>query len=373
MICIKCKKDVPDGPYCCQCGSGQVPKKRNPRRRGNGTGSIIKRGKTYTAVTPGDTYVVEDDHGNRKLKRTRVWKGGFTTKAAANEYLAKLEEEKRKVPTLYSLWESYKKTKLPKISESKQTAYKIAQGKMESIMGRPIDQLTIDDLQDVVDKKGITYYPSKDIKTVLSHLYKRAIPDGYVTVNLADFIVLPELEEKDAEPFNADEIQKFWSAWAAGDIFVGYILLMIYTGMMPIELMTCKKDMINWETCEIYGCGRKTKKRKEVPIVFPDFVRPVLEELCENSKSRIGNLLTMNKDRFYKTYHETLKSLGVRDLPPYSCRHTTATDAAKQNVSATTLQQLMRHAKLATTQRYIHLTSEDARRAVNQMTKPTSK
>ena len=373
MVCVKCKCEVPDGLYCCQCGASQTPKKRNPRRRGNGTGSIIKRGRTYTAITPGDTYVVEDEQGKRHLKRTRVWKGGFATKAAANEYLAKLEESKGKVPTLHALWESYKKNSLPKLSASKQTAYHIAHDKLEPIMGRPIDQLTLSDLQEIIDTKGLTYYPSKDIKSVLSHLYKLAMPDRYVAINLSDFLVLPELEEKDAVPFNADEIQAFWSAWAAGDIFVGYILLMIYTGMMPIELMSCKKDMINWETCEIYGCGRKTKKRKEVPIVFPDFVRPVLEELCEKSTSRIGNVLSMNKDRFYKTYHNTLKSLGVRDLPPYSCRHTTATDAARQNISAATLQQLMRHAKLTTTQKYIHLSSEDARRAVNQMTKPDKK
>ena len=81
----------------------------------------------------------------------------------------------------------------------------------------------------------------------------------------------------------------------------------------------------------------------------------------------------MNKDKFYDTFHITLKDLGVRDLTPYSCRHTTATDAAKQNVSASTLQQLMRHAKITTTQRYIHLSAEDARRAVNQMTKPKEK
>ena len=370
MICIKCKQDVADGAFCCRCGADQRPKKRNPRRRGNGTGTIIKRGKTYTAITPGDSYVVEDEQGNRKLKRTRVWKGGFATKAAANEDLATVEAEKRKVPTLHSLWEAYQKNSLPKLGESKQTAYKIARAKLEPVIGRPIDQLVLADLQKIVDEKGGTYYPSRDIKTLLSHLYKLAIPDGYVTVNLADFLVLPELEEKDAVPFNAEEIQLFWTAWADGNTFVGYILLMIYTGMMPVELMSCRKDMINWETCEIFGCGHKTKKRKEVPIVFPDFIAPVLEDLCARSTSRLGKVLAMNKDRFYKVYHQTLQELGIRDLPPYSCRHTTATDAARQNVSAATLQQLMRHSKLTTTQRYIHLTSEDARRAVNQMTKP---
>jgi len=370
MICVKCKKDVPDGSFCCQCGASQIPKKRNPRRRGNGTGSIIKRGKSYTAVAPGSSYVVVDENGNKKLKRNRTWKGGFKTKAEANEYLATLEESSRRAPTFFELWERYKKNKLPKVGQSKQTAYTIARNKLESIMGQKINDVTLEDLQTIIDKKGKTYYPSKDIKTVLSQLYKLALPDGYVTVNLSDFLVLPELEEKEAVPFNENEVQAFWSAWGAGDKFVGYILLMIYTGMMPIELMNCKKDMIDWDACEIRGCGRKTKKRKEVPIVFPDFLQPVLQELCDLSNSRVGKILCMNKDKFYETYHKTLQALKVRDLPPYSCRHTTATDAARKNVNASMLQQLMRHAKISTTQRYIHMTADDARKAVNQMTRP---
>ena len=370
MLCIKCKKAVPDGLFCCQCGADQRPKKRNPRRRGNGTGSIIKRGKTYTAISPGTSYVITHEDGKKSLKRNRSWKGGFKTKAEANEYLANLEEARKRAPTLAELWERYKKSKLPKLGESKQTAYEIARKKLEPIIGYQINEIMLEDLQDIVDKKGKTYYPSRDIKTVLSQLYKLAMPDGHVTVNLSEFLVLPDLEEKDAVPFNEEEVQTFWTAWADGDKFVGYILLMIYTGMMPIELMTCKKDMIDWDACEIRGCGHKTKKRKEVPIVFPDFLQPVLQELCDLSTSRVGKILCMNKDKFYETYHATLKALNVRDLPPYSCRHTTATDAARKNVNASMLQQLMRHSKISTTQRYIHMTAEDARRAVNQMTRP---
>lgn len=370
MVCVKCKMTVADGLFCCQCGSSQTPKKRSPRRRGNGAGSIIKRGKTYTAITPGTTYVTVTDDGKKVLKRTRSWKGGFRTKNEASEYLATVAEERKKVPTLADLWERYKKSKLPKLGDSKQTAYAIARKKLEPIIGYPINEITLEDLQSIVDEKGKTYYPSRDIKTVLSHLYNLALPDGYVTINLSDFLVLPDLEEKDAVPFDETEVQTFWNAWAAGDKFVGYILLMIYTGMMPIELMTFKKDMIDWEACEIRGCGRKTKKRKEVPIVFPDFIQPVLRELCDLSKSRVGNVLGINKDKFYDVYHATLKKLNVRDLPPYSCRHTTATDAARKNVNAAMLQQLMRHAKISTTQRYIHMTADDARKAVNQMTRP---
>ena len=105
MLCIKCKKAVPDGLFCCQCGADQRPKKRNPRRRGNGTGSIIKRGKTYTAISPGTSYVITHEDGKKSLKRNRSWKGGFKTKAEANEYLVNLEEARKRAPTLAELWE----------------------------------------------------------------------------------------------------------------------------------------------------------------------------------------------------------------------------------------------------------------------------
>lgn len=51
---------------------------------------------------------------------------------------------------------------------------------------------------------------------------------------------------------------------------------MIYSGMMPGELMQAEKKMTHWDTQEIIGCGLKTKKRKETPIVIADIVVPVL-------------------------------------------------------------------------------------------------
>lgn len=42
MICKKCKQDVPDGPYCCQCGAKQAQTARIPKSRGNGQGSVYR-------------------------------------------------------------------------------------------------------------------------------------------------------------------------------------------------------------------------------------------------------------------------------------------------------------------------------------------
>ena len=335
-------------------------------KRGNGQGSARKRGKAWTAIWTLGT-VVEDG----RLRQIRQTKGGFRTKTEALAYAANPPSSVTtdRVPTLQDYWETWSTTSLPKMSKSKQTAYKIAKRKVERLMLLPVDKLNIKLLQEAVDAKASTYYPAKDIKTILTHLYKRAVAEGWVTTNLADFIELPTLEEEELQPFNENELRNFWDAYGAGDTFVGYILLMIYTGMMPGELMRLTKDMIDWDAREIRGCGLKTKKRKETPIVFPEIIAPVLLDLCQQSGSRIGNVLCMTKDRFYPAFHDALSRCGARDLKPYSCRHTTATALALGNIAPSVIQEVMRHTKFSTTQRYIHPDMTAAHAAVNAMEK----
>ena len=128
--------------------------------------------------------------------------------------------------------------------------------------------------------------------------------------------------------------------------------------------------MIDYERLEIYGCGKKTKKRKEVPIVFPDILIPVIETLSEwnhGPKSRADYLQPQYETHWYEAYHAATQRIGVRDLPPYSCRHTTGTEAAKLNLPSHIIQQLMRHSKITTTQRYIHLGTEETHAAVSKL------
>lgn len=74
-----------------------------------------------------------------------------------------------------------------------------------------------------------------------------------------------------------------WEDYAAGNHFTGYILLMIYTGMMPGELFDLRKNMIDFDAHTIIGCGKKTKKRKDTPLVISNVVEPVLRDLYDNA------------------------------------------------------------------------------------------
>ena len=75
----------------------------------------------------------------------------------------------------------------------------------------------------------------------------------------------------------------------------------------------------------------------------------------------------MQKDNFYTHYHETLQALGVRDLPPYSCRHTYGTEAVKGQNAPEVVRQMLRHATIYMQQRYTHLTPEAAHAAADKL------
>lgn len=363
MTCRKCAASLPaEAAFCHLCGTKQEKPTKRTRSRANGLGTAYKRGKTWTAQLRKQEMV------DGKMQQTTLSKGGFSTRAEALAAAPHLKG----VPvqssdrTLAYYWDLYKNGKMEKLSGSRQTAYKGAYQKFKSLHHLPIKQLSVKQLQRVIDKEAPTYYPARDMKTVLSHIYRYAMVDHEVLSNAADVIDLPELVEAESEPFNAEEQKALWKKYNSGDKFIGYILLMIHTGMMPGELLACHKDHIQWDTLQIVGSGIKTPYRRGAPITIPEYMLPVLRALCEYSSGK--KLLTMNKDNFYIAYYEALERAGTRRLPPYSCRHTTGTKLeVEQEIAPSVIAKALRQKTEKIQQRYKHPDLQDARRALDSI------
>lgn len=383
MTCKRCGSETPENAlYCPFCGK---PINDTPRkgRRGNGQGNAYKRGKTWTGRRPGYNYIDEDGVQHR----IRPTQGGFATKKEALAWACAAVEKEKPLPKLIDLWQGYSENDLLKLSASKQTAYKIARKRLESIINRRIDKLTVDDLQRVVNKECPSFYTAKDVKDLLSNLYQRAMASndnhGRVTQNLSQFLIMPDYEEKEAVPFTEDEIKKLWTAYENGETFVGYILLMCYTGMMPSEVMKCKLDMIDLENCEIRGAGAKTKTRQKSAIAFPVFLKPVVEALTQEANKK-GNIVRSDIKTFYKRFYASLEKAGIDNpvciendkekhrITPYSCRHTYGTEAVKAGFHPAMIQKMLRHSNTKTQEKYTHLASDDLHEAVNALPKGIS-
>lgn len=370
MNCKRCHKDMQlDAPFCPWCGAKQEASKGR-KTRGNGQGSVFKTGSSWTAQITIGWRVSSKTGKPYSIKRKSC---GHKTKAAAIAALEGLHSNisERRIPTLFHYWEMYEKSELAALSNSKQTAYQIAWGKLKPLHYKQVDAITVFDLRTIAESTAPTYYPRKDIKTLLSHLFKLAGADGFASKDLPDYIQLPTLEEKERQPFSDLEQGALWKAYESGCKDARIPLVMIYTGMMPGEVMQLRADMIDWDERVIRGVGIKTKVRKESVVYIPDCLLPILQELCEESKR--GKLFEINKDSFYAHYYAALETAGCRKLTPYSCRHTTATALAiTQNIAPQTVKKIMRWSTTRMLDRYAHATNKDASDALNTLRPSTT-
>ena len=88
MPCKRCGSETPQNAlYCPFCGK-RVNYTPKTKKRGNGQGTVIKRGNSYTAIVSVESHV-EDG----KLKRKRRSKGGFSTKKEALAYIPTLQAQ----------------------------------------------------------------------------------------------------------------------------------------------------------------------------------------------------------------------------------------------------------------------------------------
>ena len=373
MICPKCKKVFQiDAVFCPYCGKKlSSTKKSRTKSRGNGTGTAFRRGSTWTAQVVIDRVIVADDKPLRKITRS---KGGFKTRDEALRYCPILKngpQKPKEAPTLLHYWEAYKETGYKDIGKSKQQAYRTAWKKLEKekLGDVRMDQLTITGLQSAVDNRCTTYYPAKDCRTLLTHLFEMAAAEGYVRPDLPSYIRIPTLEESEQIPFSETEQIAIWKQYESGDIRAAKLLLMIYTGMMPGEAMKLKVEQIDIEGRRIHGAGIKTKVRRKNDIVLADQIIPVVQDLIDHAMPN-GNIWPHNEKRWYDEYHAVLEAAGCRDLDPYSCRHTTATALAiDKRVAPQTVKKVMRWSSTKMLDKYAHPDQKDALKAVNRIKK----
>ena len=334
-----------------------------PKSRGNGQGTAYKRGNTWTAQ------IVIGWKGQTPVKKT---KGGFTTKKDAINYCATLRSETKPIKKplqLIKYWENYQNNEFLKLSKSQQCSYKIAWNKLKPLHYRYIDNITIQDLRDTVSNACSTYWTGKDCKNLLANLFNLAAGDGAADRALPSYILLPDKESNEREPFTQEEQAALWKLYESGDMDAAIPLLMIYTGAMPGEVRDTKVENIDLEKHIITGVGLKTKTRKQSPIVLSDTILPVVESLIEHATPK-GYLWKRMKKEWYEQYYAALEKAGCRKLTPYSCRHTTATALAiNENIAPQTVQKIMRWSSTNMMNVYAHPDIEHLIDAVNSIKK----
>lgn len=349
MLCRKCKREIPDDAvYCPYCRIKQAACAHNVKSRGNGTGTIYKlpNGKYKVEVVLG--YYM-DGKTKKKRRRTKVYEK--KKDALAGIPLLKTAPEHKKSPTLYDLYETYTRTKkFDRLSKSQRDKMGFAWNRMKSIQLIKISELTIETMQQTIDSSAKTYYPARDMKVLLSHLYTTAIQRGDESHNRAEYVELPEAPTAKRQVFSETDLAKLWddyygqcpSGSTEAHEFTGYILMLIYTGMRVGELYRLNMGSFHIDEHYLIG-GEKTEAGRDREIPIGESILPVIKHFYD-----VGVFPLKNIWKFYDDFNDTLKRLGIRALPAQTCRHTYFTLMAHNKVHPALIAAMGGHAQYET-------------------------
>ena len=342
MICRKCKADVPDAPFCAQCGAKQAVPKRNVKSRGNGQGSVyqLPNGK-YKAIRV-QLYLDADGKVKRHtVSRTFARKkdavAALATLSLSAQATAKAERKQQTtLKQLYDLW-------LPthRAGESTVGNYKAAIKYFAPLYYERCADIDVDDLQECIDDCPRGKSTRHNMRTVIGLIYKFGLPRGYFPekLNLADYLTVTGQEGTGGIGLPAEYLSKLWdnSGKVPG---VDYLLAQCYLGFRPAEFLNLRVENYNAaEKCFVGGA--KTEAGKNRTVTISPKIQPIIDrQIGERTAGQVfcaAKGKTMSLRAYRHLFYSVLDALEL-DNPtynvnghqkhtytPHSCRHTFAT------------------------------------------------
>ena len=377
MLCRKCHQDVPDGLYCCRCGTCQE-QKRTARKRGNGQGSVYKlpNGKYKAIVTVG--YYVDDSGKSHRKTRSEV----FEKKKDAIMALPGLKESKRDnqkaVVTYKGLYDKW----LPTHRAGKSTidCYKAAMKHFEPVWYLPMSDIDIDDLQECLDNCGHGKRTQQNMKAVCGLIYKYGIPRNSTpnNLNLAQFLVVGGDGATHRESFSAEQIEKIKNAVGTVE-YADYVYCMIYLGFRPSEFLALDISCYDKERKCFVGGGKTEAGTNRVVTISPKIAQIVESIIGDRTSGPVfcdknWNQITL-RDFSDNFFYPVLESAGIENpmveisggikrhkYTPHSCRHTFATLMKSIDAPSKDKQELIGHASETMLKYYQDVSLDDLRK-----------
>lgn len=213
------------------------------------------------------------------------------------------------------------------------------------------------------------------ILSTLRHFYQYLMINKVVSVNMFKLIKNPKKDKKLPNFLQSDELQKIFDSIDIETplgIRNRLIVELLYaSGLRVSELASLTIDNINIHTKEIRVLGKGSKERI---VFFGDYAKKYLEIYLEQSRPILQDknktkvlLLNNNGDPLSTRGIQMIIDNVVRDaslkhnISPHVLRHTFATDLLNNGADLKSVQELLGHSSLSTTQIYTHITNERLR------------
>jgi integrase/recombinase XerC len=212
-----------------------------------------------------------------------------------------------------------------------------------------------------------------------------AVREGLVQSNPADLVATPKAEKRLPEVLSQEEVQALLDAPLEADLMAprdqAMLELLYATGLRAAELTGLDlKDLdLHGHYVRVVGKGRKervvpfgARARRALDAYFPlrltlrtRSAGPALGPVEPVFLNHRGGRLTPRS--LARALDRRIRSLAIlRKVHPHVLRHSFATHLLDRGADLRSIQELLGHASLSTTQRYTHVTTAHLVRVYNQ-------
>lgn len=213
----------------------------------------------------------------------------------------------------------------------------------------------------------------------LKSFYKFLVIEKIVKDNPSESLFIPKIKKSLPNILSEEEVLKLLNIELSDNFSYrnkAMLELMYATGLRVSELVNLKLQDIDLSSDIVRTFGKGGKERI-IPI--GDYAKEYLEKYIYEYRSSMlkrnnneylflnnhGNKMT--RQGFFKIIKKIAKEKGIdRELSPHTLRHSFASHLLKYGADLRTIQELLGHSDISTTQIYTHITNEELKRNYNE-------
>lgn len=200
-------------------------------------------------------------------------------------------------------------------------------------------------------------------KQIINNNIWKQIQNPKIKKHLPNFLTTLELEK-------IFEIKEFKTPYDIRNRFI--LELLFATGLRVSELINIKIKEINFSEKSIRTLG---KGKTERIVYYGEYAEELLKKYLENAREELLNKNTseylfvgknstkLTRNRIAEIINQEIDKSGIKHhISPHTLRHTFATQLLNSGADIRSVQELLGHKNLSTTQIYTHITNEQLRK-----------
>jgi len=244
-----------------------------------------------------------------------------------------------------------------------------------------IKSITLEDIYSFLEycqfnRSNSSYSRARKVAAIRAFFKYLTKKKKYFIENPAEELETPKIGKRNPIYLTLDEIKKLYSGLSKRHYYRDFCILTIFLncGVRLSELNSINLSSIKEDRFSVIGKGNKERvvyMNKSCQIAIDDYLKFERHKIINADKndalflSQKGNRLSTRAIQRIIESANKKSGLNKEKLSPHKLRHTMATLLYRNGADLISLQELLGHASISTTQIYTHVDSETLKNVIN--------